>query len=408
MKVKKKVPELRFPEFSGEWEKDKLNNHAEIYDGTHQTPSYKERGIRFVSVENIKDILGSDKFISEDAFEKEYKNKMPEKGDILMTRIGDIGTPAYIDFNEKIAYYVTLALIKCNSTFVYSKFLYYLIQGKNFQKELDKRTLHIAFPKKINLGEIGLCSIDLPIIPEQQKIGNFLSTLDKRIELQQQKVENLEKEKKGIMQKIFSQEIRFKDENGNDYPEWEEKKLGEIATLKNGYAFSSKSYSKKGKYPIITITNVTGDIYTKLNEVNYINELPNNISNFQVLSFEDILISLTGNVGRVSFNSQNESLLNQRVGLLNIDTHNVDKYFLFQALKTGSFEKEMINKGQGAAQKNISKNDIEGFIICLPHIEEQQKIANFLSAFDNKIEKEREKLEQLRELKRGLLQQMFV
>lgn len=199
----RKIPKLRFPEFSGEWEEDKLNNHAEIYDGTHQTPAYKDNGIKFVSVENINNLLETDKYISKDDYEKEYKNKKVDKGDILMTRIGDIGTPALIDFDKPLAYYVTLSLIKCKSQFVKSNFLYYYIQNDSFQKELYKRTLHIAFPKKINLGEIGLSSITFPEISEQQKIADFLSLFDEKIEIEKEILETLKELKKGLLQQMF-------------------------------------------------------------------------------------------------------------------------------------------------------------------------------------------------------------
>ena len=104
-------PKLRFPEFTGEWEKTILEKKVHIYDGTHQTPKYVSKGVKFVSVENIHDIYNTDKFISEEAYDK-YKIK-PQKDDILMTRIaGIIGDTAMVSKNEPLAYYVSLALIR--------------------------------------------------------------------------------------------------------------------------------------------------------------------------------------------------------------------------------------------------------------------------------------------------------
>ncbi|WRN71465.1 restriction endonuclease subunit S [Staphylococcus aureus] len=218
---KKNVPELRFPGFEGEWEEKKLGEVAKIYDGTHQTPKYTNEGIKFLSVENIK-TLNSSKYISEEAFEKEFKIR-PEFGDILMTRIGDIGTPNIVSSNEKFAYYVSLALLKTKN--LNSYFLKNLILSSSIQNELWRKTLHVAFPKKINKNEIGKIKINYPKKQEQQKIGQFFSKLDRQIELEEQKLELLQQQKKGYMQKIFSQELRFKDENGNDYPEWKREDL---------------------------------------------------------------------------------------------------------------------------------------------------------------------------------------
>ena len=155
---------------------------AEIYDGTHQTPKYTDSGVKFVSVENIA-TLETTKFISQVAYDKEYSNKQAEKGDVFMTRIGDIGTAKVIDTDEPLAYYVTLALLKPNQ--INSDFLTGLISSPEVQRDIWKRTLHIAFPKKINLGEINQVELMLPDVKEQAKIGAFFRNLDNLITLHQ-------------------------------------------------------------------------------------------------------------------------------------------------------------------------------------------------------------------------------
>lgn len=146
-----RVPKRRFPDFEGEWEEKKLKDVSEIYDGTHQTPRYTTDGIMFLSVENIK-TLKSNKYISKDDFIKDFKI-FPQNGDVLMTRIGDIGTSNVVNTDDELAFYVSLALIR--STQLDSNFLNTSISSINFKKELWNRTLHIAFPKKINKNEIG-------------------------------------------------------------------------------------------------------------------------------------------------------------------------------------------------------------------------------------------------------------
>ena len=204
------IPQLRFPGFSGVWRENRLGNIARIFDGTHQTPKYVENGIPFYSVEHITANQFDDtKYISEEVFERENMRVKLEREDILMTRIGNIGMAKYIDWNVNASFYVSLALIKKNESFN-SKFLSQLIHSPNFQRQLWKRTIHVAFPQKINLGEIGKCESILPTKPEQQKIAAFLTAVDNKIEQLSKKQELLGEYKKGLTQQIFSQAIRFK------------------------------------------------------------------------------------------------------------------------------------------------------------------------------------------------------
>ena len=194
-----KVPELRFAGFADDWEVRKLNEVSDIYDGTHQTPKYQDNGVMFLSVENIK-TLTSNKFISREAFEDEFKIR-PQRGDVLMTRIGDIGTANVVETDEDLAYYVSLALFKSEELNPY--FLQASIYAPFVQDQIWKRTLHIAFPKKINKNEIGQGPINVPTLAEQTKIGSFFKQLDKTIALHQRKLDLLKEQKKGFLQTMF-------------------------------------------------------------------------------------------------------------------------------------------------------------------------------------------------------------
>ena len=195
-----KVPELRFEGFTDAWELRKLNEVSDIYDGTHQTPKYQDDGVMFLSVENIK-TLTSNKFISREAFEDEFKIR-PQRGDVLMTRIGDIGTANVVETDEDLAYYVSLALFKSEELNPY--FLQASIYAPFVQDQIWKRTLHIAFPKKINKNEIGQVPINVPTLAEQTKIGSFFKQLDNTITLHQLKLDLLKEQKKGFLQKMFA------------------------------------------------------------------------------------------------------------------------------------------------------------------------------------------------------------
>jgi type I restriction enzyme S subunit len=157
-----------------EWKK--LGEIAKIFDGTHQTPNYADSGVPFVSVENIKNIYSTKKFISYDDFNK-YKVK-PRKGDLFMTRIGDIGTCAVIENDDPLAYYVTLALIRIEQKIITPNYLKYLIESNIGKSELNKRILVNATPIKINLGDIGKINIPIPPLSEQERIVAILDKFD--------------------------------------------------------------------------------------------------------------------------------------------------------------------------------------------------------------------------------------
>lgn len=184
-------------------------------------------------------------------------------------------------------------------------------------------------------------------------------------------------------------------------------KVKEIGVIKNGYAFKNSQYDDDGLYNILTISNVTGNMYIDSVFKNHYNFLPKDIQEHQKLKENDILISMTGNVGRVSYNKGKYNLLNQRVGVLEIK-EKVNKDFIFYMLCNKKFEHTMIACGQGAAQLNISKSDIENFLIPYPNIQIQYKISKILNIIYKKIELEVKKLYQLQELKKGLMQSMFV
>ncbi|MBH4578962.1 restriction endonuclease subunit S [Staphylococcus aureus] len=401
---KKNVPELRFPGFEGEWEEKKLGEVAKIYDGTHQTPKYTNEGIKILSVENIK-TLNSSKYISEEAFEKEFKIR-PEFGDILMTRIGDIGTPNIVSSNEKFAYYVSLALLKTKN--LNSYFLKNLILSSSIQNELWRKTLHVAFPKKINKNEIGKIKINYPKKQEQQKIGQFFSKLDRQIELEEQKLELLQQQKKGYMQKIFSQELRFKDENGEDYPDWKEKKLGDI-TEQSMYGIGASATRFDSKNIYIRIT----DIDEKSRKLNYQNlTTPDELNNKYKLKRNDILFARTGaSTGKSYIHKEEKDIYNYYfAGFLikfEIDEQN-NPLFIYQFTLTSKFNKWVKVMSVRSGQPGINSEEYAKLPLVLPNKLEQQKIAEFLDRFDQQIELEKQKIEILQQQKKGLLQSMFI
>ena len=153
-----------------------MEDIAQVYDGVHQTPNYTTSGIPFISVENIGNIYGSNKYISVQDFNS-YKVK-PQVGDLFMTRIGSIGVCAVFDKEADIAYYVSLALIRPNADIISTRYLKHIIESRIGRRELSKRTIHTAVPIKINKNDIGKIYLPIPPIDEQKRIADILDRFD--------------------------------------------------------------------------------------------------------------------------------------------------------------------------------------------------------------------------------------
>lgn len=398
------APALRFPEFRDEWNQNKLSDVVNVYDGTHQTPKYTNEGIKFLSVENIK-TLNSDKYISKEDFIKEFKIH-PEYGDILMTRIGDIGTPNIVNLKEPLAYYVSLALLKPIN--INSYFLNSLILSPTVQNELWRKTLHIAFPKKINKNEIAKVLINYPTFNEQEKIGYFFSKLDRQIELEEEKLELLEQQKRGYMQKIFSQELRFKDENGNAYPKWKEIKLKEILEV-------SKRKNTDNNYDHNDVLSVSRE-FGVINQIKYHGRsfAAKSVKNYKVVKPNSLIYTKSPLKGapygifKVSFKNGIVSPLYAVYESNNKNITNfISRIFEFDNMVTYYLSK-LVSKG---AKNTINVTDemaISGKISIPQDENEIQDIISFFDTFDELLIKQNEKINNLKQLKRGLLQKMFV
>lgn len=195
--------------------------------------------------------------------------------------------------------------------------------------------------------------------------------------------------------------LRFAEFNGA----WSAGPLENVLDLKSGYIFKSETYVEDGRYRVITIANVQ-DGRMSFDRVSTVATLPDNIRPFQVLQQGDILISLTGNVGRVCLVDVDDCLLNQRVGKLVPKAH-VDKDFLYQVLRNQAFLNAMVEQAQGGAQDNLSSKDVLGYEATLPTLPEQQKIAAFLGTVDRKIQQLKRKQALLEQYKKGVVQQLF-
>ena len=197
--AEKEYPNLRLKGFTDAWEQRKLNDIAKVYDGIHETPNYTTYGIPFASVENIR-TLATKKYVSKNFYEEKFKIK-PQYNDILMTRIGDIGTSNVVS-KVPLAYYVSLALIRLNAD-QNAHFFKYYFDSEYAQKELWSRTLHIAFPKKINKNEIGKINVYTTSIKEENKISQLFNKLNYLLTLYENKQQHLNEIKKTLLNTMF-------------------------------------------------------------------------------------------------------------------------------------------------------------------------------------------------------------
>jgi type I restriction enzyme, S subunit len=415
-------PKVNFPETTDCWQTFHLSELAKIYDGTHQTPTYLASGIPFFSVEQVtSDNFSRTKFVSKEVYERENLRVKLERGDILMTRIGDVGTPRFIDWEVQASFYVSLALIKTLPT-VDSKFLSYSIQTDAFQREIWKRTIHVAFPKKINLGEIGDCRVYLPQIAGQQKIADFLGAVDERIKLLQRRRDAVQLYKQDIMQRMFSQSIRFKRNDGSAFPDWKERTLGSVVEWLSTNSLSREMLTDEPG----TVQNIHyGDIHGKFSArffqstaaVPFIkpHALPQPIRDELFCQAGDLVIADASedyaDIGKTIEIIEVEPkslvaglhthLARPKAGKLVIGYSG----YLFQ---TWALRKQIMRIAQGISVLGISKPNLAKLILPVPHPDEQRKIADFLSALDDKIAAVSAQVDQTQAFKKGLLQQMFV
>ena len=383
--IKEMVPRLRFSGFQGNWEKKLLPETTDIYNKLRKPIEKSERAKRNGPypyygasgvIDNLDDFLFDGEFVL-----------IAEDGANILTRSSRLAFIAKGKFWVNNHAHVLKSLQN-------NYFLCELLEKLDYKKYNTSST-----QPKLNLESLKSISFYMPKVEEQQKIASFLSSVDDKISQLEKKKTLLETYKRGIMQKIFSQELRFKDGNGQEFPDWDEKKLGEIANFFSGGTPNSSNQSfYKGDIPFIG----SGDIKKKT--VNkFITSEALDSSSAKIIEKGDLLYALYGATsGQVSL-SKLRGAINQAVLCIRTDQ---SKMFLLSVLE---YNKERIlDKYLQGGQGNLSAKIVKSFIYSFPCLEEQKKIASFLSSIDNKIQITSSQLEKTREFKKGLLQQMFV
>ena len=398
------APKLRFKEFDADWISNKIIDLADYVDYRGKTPKKVESGILLVTAKNIKqgylDYSVSQEFIEPSDFDEVMRRGKVELNDVLITTEAPLGNVASVDRTDialaqrVIKYRGKIDLL--DNLFLKQKFL-----SESFQEILKSKATGgtVQGIKGSVLHQIPLI---VPSKQEQTKIASFLSAVDEKISQLTQKHALLSQYKQGMMQKLFSQQIRFKVDDGSEFGEWEEKILSELFDYANGKSFEAEVV-ENGKFKLITLNSI--DIKANLKKVH------KTISNSDNSLIKNDLIMILSDVAHGNFLGltaiipDNSYVLNQRVGRLRSRS---EINIVFIRFYINFNQKYFKLNGQGSSQLNLSKADILNFPVSLPCIEEQTKIANFLSAIDQKIEVVAQQIEQAKQWKKGLLQQMFV
>lgn len=414
--TEKLIPELRFPEFDGEWKETKLGEMGEFYNGLRNKnkDSFINGNRRYIQYLDIfqNPILnkGYDNygyvFIREDENQNEVKY-----GDLLFTQssetIEEVGfSSIYLDNREMYLNSFSFGFRFNFEKQIDFRYIGYLFRSSNIRRSIIREGQGST---RFNLSSNRLKNVQifLPSLQEQEKIGCLFSNIDKKIELQSQRIDKLKEYKKGILQRVFNQEVRFKDENGNDYPEWEEKKLGEM--VKYGKAGGTPKTSNpayyNGNIPFLSIADMTRQGKFLYDTEKYITEEGLENSSAWIVPKNSIIYSMYASIGFASISKVELATSQAMYNLILDDDTDIEYiYYYLNYIR----EKEITRLIETGTQGNLNASLVRSILVEYPLLQEQEKIANFLSSIDKKIKLEEEKLELQQEYKKGLMQRMFI
>ena len=381
-----KTPLVRFPEFKDDWSEFRL---SELMSRVSKNNKDEEFGVKeILSLSSTQGIVDRKELLGDTYDKVNHKN-------YIKTRLNDLV------YGKSISSSYPYGLFKvndCRDGLLSTLYFTFKVNDNAIPAFLDRyfsyhNRANNFLKKYVLVGDRYITAdanyilsgkIYTPEKKEQQKIANFFSTLDKKIEQLKQKKAYLDEYKKGIMQKIFAQELRFKDENGNDFPDWTNQKLGDIAYKNSSNIAANAIEENFGDYKIYGASGV-------LKKVDFYKEKEEYIS----------IVKDGAGVGRVFLCEANTSVL----GTLDIiKAKETNLYYLFYFLQQTNFLKYVT----GSTIPHIYFSDYKSEKILVPIKEEQEKIANFLSTIDEKISRTQAQVVNTQEYKKGLLQKMFV
>lgn len=404
-KKEKLIPELRFPEFKEEWKQDRLGKIGSFSKGKNISKKdieekgkypcirygelythYKEHAKKIISRTNLE----KNKLV----FSKINDVIIPSSGETAI----DISTAVYID-QDNIALGGDLNIMRSP---LHGYFLaLYLSNKKKYDIARLAQGISVIHLYPEHLKSL---KINYPTLPEQQKISSFLSLIDRKIELLNKKKELLEIYKKGVMQKIFNRDIRFKDINGNNYPEWEEKRLGEIL---QEYVERTRD---ENQFPILSSTK--DGLFLQEEYFNKEIASENNIG-YKILRKNQLVFSPQNLwLGNINFNEKYEAgIVSPSYKIFNVDGTKIYPLFLKYIIKLPRMIYEyMTSSEQGASivRRNLNMDLFKQIKIKVPCKKEQKEIYEYLEKITSLTVLTKDNLKQISLFKKGLLQKMFI
>lgn len=418
-----RAPKLRFKDFSGEWKICLIGDITEsLKSGLSRKLQFQDIGIPVIRANNIEN--GELNFEDlkywyiDDPQGANTNNYLVHKNDILINFINSeakMGTAAIVldePFREMI--YTTNILKMKTNKLADSYFFYCYTQTKKYKDYIKVITKPAVNQASFTTLDFKKHQLALPSVEEQIKIASFFKALNTKIKLQQEKINLLKEQKKGYMQKIFNRELRFKDEDGNEYLEWKDYTLSKIGTTFTGLSGKTKNDFGHGNHYFVTYVNVFNNLFAVEDGIEKVNVLEN--ENQSLVQKGDIFITTSSEtpheVGMASIwthSAKNLHLNSFCFGYRLYKNENILPEFVAISLRSEYMRKKIILLAQGSTRFNLSKNELMKQTIKVPaSIEEQIKIVNFYKMLDMKIFLAQKKFEALHLQKQAFMQQMFI
>ncbi|WP_168382063.1 restriction endonuclease subunit S [Acinetobacter indicus] len=407
------VPKLRFKEFDGDWTKSSLINLAKdksLNNGVFNDQNKVGQGYKLINVLDmyIERDIDESRLSLLDLDLKEFERNKVKFGDIFFTRSslvkeGIAFSNVYLGHSQDITYDGHLIKLSPDLEVTNPSFLNYALKTSKVRKQLilGGKT---ATMTTIGQQEVGKTTIDFPVLDEQTKIASFLSAVDEKISQLTQKHELLSQYKQGMMQKLFSQQLRFKADDGSEFGEWEEIKLTDF--LK----FTPRPIEKPNtNYHALGVRSHFKGLFNKFDSE------PNKISmdTLYRVKRNDVVVNITfawEGAMAIAEKEHDEGLVSHRFPTYLCDDSKINLHFFKYRFIQKDFLSALQLCSPGGAGRNrvLNKSAFLEISFSKPTLEEQTKIANFLSSIDQKIEIVAQQIEQAKTWKKGLLQQMFV
>ena len=409
------TPKLRFKEFDGDWTSKQLGKIIGISSASRVfKEQWQDSGVPFFRTSDVVSIFKNKEnekaYISLELFEElAKKSGKIKQGDLLVTGGGSIGIP-YLVPNDQPLYFKDADLLWMKSSgIVEGSFLYNFFISPKFREYL-KSISHTGTISHFTIEQAKATPFGFPSKEEQTKIASFLSNVDEKISQLTQKHALLSQYKQGMMQKLFSQQLRFKADDGSEFGEWEEKILKDLfPKIRNGFVGVATPYYVNYGVKYLQGKNIKNGKIDATGLI-FINQEFHQKKTNSILKTNDILMVQSGHVGECAVVTEDYDNANCHALLVLSPKSSklINSKFVVYYFYSEIGKKKIALIKTGNTIEHILASDIKEVALLFPCLAEQTKIANFLSAIDQKIEVVAQQIEQAKTWKKGLLQQMFV